>query len=54
LKGDVDLSLDIDLLQNNQDDVYFKDDQVQIRFTEIVGGFCGDPDAACKVYDYGD
>ena len=47
LKGNYDLSLDIEVKKERIDDLYFKDDRLFLQYTEIVGGLCGSGQNAC-------
>lgn len=50
IKGIIDMGIDIHFDSKTTEDIYFKDNRMDMRYTEIIGGYCGDTDGACKVY----
>ena len=47
LKGVYDFSLVLKAKAGKADDLFFKDGQLGMRYTEIAGGVCGSSATAC-------
>lgn len=46
-RGVYDLSLELKFRANLGEEAYFKNDQLALRYTEIIGGSCATSDTAC-------